>query len=281
MEGDNLNVFISAVWYLSKVSPLFKRFFWRQSYQFLAKKYPEAYWTFMNCGYALQEGETPISLHEEDEVNRYCIELYRRVAGAVDLGGKDVLEVGCGRGGGASFVARYLQPAHMVGVDISAQAVALCKRLHVVDTLAFEVGDAEDLPFEDATFDAVVNVESSHCYGSIPTFLDEVFRVLGPGGYFLIADFRVPQEVGLLRQQVNDAGFVVCKEADITSQVSAALVLDNERKRNWIHSIIDPKMMNTFENFAGLEGTQMFDNLHNGTCCYVQFVLQKPGDERV
>ena len=49
-------------------------------------------------------------------------------------------------------------------------------------------GDAESLPFGDEMFDAVVNVESSHCYGSTPAFLAQVKRVLRCGGHFLFAD---------------------------------------------------------------------------------------------
>jgi fatty-acid O-methyltransferase len=43
-------------------------------------------------------------------------------------------------------------------------------------------GDAENLPFPQVSFDAVINVESAHCYGSIERFLAEVHRVLRPGG---------------------------------------------------------------------------------------------------
>jgi SAM-dependent methyltransferase len=40
------------------------------------------------------------------------------------------------------------------------------------------------------SFDAVINVEASHCYPSLPRFLAEVARVLRPGGHFLYADVR-------------------------------------------------------------------------------------------
>ena len=50
--------------------------------------------------------------------------------------------------------------------------------------------DAEKLPFDDESFDAIINVESSHCYPHIDSFLSEVRRVLAPGGCFGIVDFR-------------------------------------------------------------------------------------------
>ena len=49
---------------------------------------------------------------------------------------------------------------------------------------------ARDLSESLNPLDVVLNVESSHCYGSMPRFLAEVRRVLEPRGYFLHADFR-------------------------------------------------------------------------------------------
>jgi SAM-dependent methyltransferase len=75
----------------------------------------------------------------------------------------------------------------MVGVDVSSQAVAFCRQRHDVPGLLFEVGDAGHLAFGPASFDAVPNIESSHCYGDSAAFLAEVRRVLRPDGYFLYA----------------------------------------------------------------------------------------------
>ena len=56
-------------------------------------------------------------------------------------------------------------------------------------------GNAEKLPFADQSFDAVINVEASHCYPRFPQFLDEVARVLRPGGHFLYTDVRRRKEI--------------------------------------------------------------------------------------
>jgi len=47
-------------------------------------------------------------------------------------------------------------------------------------SLEYLVMDAEDLTFEDESFDSVVNIESSHCYSSRKVFFDNVHRVLRP-----------------------------------------------------------------------------------------------------
>lgn len=56
--------------------------------------------------------------------------------------------------------------------------------------MTFVHGDAENLPFPDESFDAVINVEAAHLYPDYPRFLREVARVLRPGGHFLYADLR-------------------------------------------------------------------------------------------
>jgi hypothetical protein len=58
---------------------------------------------------------TTLRLAETDEPDRHWIQLYHHVAGAVDLEKCTVLEVGSGRGGGASFIKRYLRPASVIG----------------------------------------------------------------------------------------------------------------------------------------------------------------------
>ena len=131
-----------------------------------------------------------LALSPTDEPNRACIQLYHHVATPVDLRGRKVLEVSCGHGGGASYLARTLQPAHYTALDLNRTGIAFCRKRHPLAELDFLEGDARHLMFADHTFDAVLNVEASHCYPDFPGFLAEVSRVLRPGGHFLYADFR-------------------------------------------------------------------------------------------
>ena len=131
-----------------------------------------------------------LPLAASDEPNRFCIQLYHRTATQVDLSGKRVLEVGCGHGGGASYLMRTLHPASYTGLDLNPAGIAFCRKRHNLPGLDFVQGDAENLPFADESFDAVINIESSHLYPRFPRFLAEVARVLRPGGHFLYADLR-------------------------------------------------------------------------------------------
>ena len=126
--------------------------------------------TFMNYGYAAPDVAAPdVAIAEGPE--HHCASLYARVAGAVDLRDRDVLEVGSGRGG-AAYVHRRLGARSVVGLDLAERAVAFCAAHHRAPGLTFLVGDAEALPFRAAAFDAVVNVESSHCYPDFGRFLN-------------------------------------------------------------------------------------------------------------
>ena len=156
--------------------PGLKKILWRTWYNYLARSHRAPEWTFMNYGYATPGGNT-LRLAQADEPDRHWIQLYHHVAGAIDLEGCTVLEVGSGRGGGSSFIKRYMKPARMIGVDLSESAVQLSARTHPIDGLEFRVGDAENLPLGDGSVDAVINVESSHCYPSFEAFLAQVGRV--------------------------------------------------------------------------------------------------------
>ena len=146
---------------------------------------------FLNWGY---EEDPPLGLPLDpaDEPNRYSIQLYHQTAtqDGVDLAGKKVLECSSGHGGGASYLSRTLKPASYTGLDFNAAGVEFCNERHKVPGLDFVHGDAENLPFPDESFDAVINVEASHIYPHFDRFLSEVKRVLRPGGHFLHVDFR-------------------------------------------------------------------------------------------
>src|SRR4030065_305528 len=190
--------------FLCRFAPI-KKLLWRWWYEFLAGLHRTGDWSFMNYGYAAIPAD-PIALDSADESNRYSVQLYHAVIDGVNLANRRVLEIGSGRGGGAAFIKHYHKPAAMVGLDFSAKAVALCNEVYNIQGLSFVQGDAEDLPFDDNAFDAVINVESSHCYGSVDAFLRQVRRVRRPGGYFLYSDFRDLDKVEKMRHKNAGSG---------------------------------------------------------------------------
>jgi SAM-dependent methyltransferase len=252
------------------------RFVWWACYQALAKRVSTPDWAFMNYGYApatVDVGTPP--LRSSDELDRLCIQLYLHAIGHFDLRDSDVLEVGSGRGGGASFMSRYLQPRSVTGMDFSPEAVELCNRHRLTPGLAFVCGDAQSMPFPASCFDAVVNIESSHCYESMDTFLSEVYRVLRPGGRFFFADLRSIDGVNTLREQFNACGLTVEEETDITANVLTALRLDSARKLELIDAWIPRVFHGPFRVFAGIAGTRNYAGLESGRLRYLSARLAK------
>lgn len=265
----------ASAWYHSLLAML-KGFLWRLWYQHLAKSYQKEEWKFMNYGYApLGDHPEMMYLEKADAENRYSIQLYHHVASAIDLAGRDALEIGSGRGGGADYIKRYLNPKTMIGVDFAKDAVDFCNRNYAVDGLAFKVGNAEALPFADGSFDAVINVESSHCYPSMEKFLGEVKRVLRDGGHFLFADFRPKESMDVLREQLHQSGLTVVRETEITPNVVRSLKLDNEHRTTLIKQIIRKSMVKTFLRFAGTEDSGINHKLNNRDILYISCVVQK------
>jgi SAM-dependent methyltransferase len=256
--------------------PSLRRLVNRLFYQYLAGLDPHGEVTLMNYGYAeLGPGAQPVDLDEKDEGDRYGLQMYHRVSGGVDLRGRDVLEVGSGRGGGAAYVKRRFSPRTMTGVDYCKEAVDFCQQHHAQDGLRYVHGDAEDLPFQDGVFDAVVNIESSHCYGDMARFLGEVRRVLRPGGCLLWADHREPHEIPALYDSIREIGFEVVREETITPNVLAAMVAQGERNLALIERGVPWVARGIFRNFAGVEGTHIYNMLAEGKLTYLHLVMRR------
>lgn len=247
----------------------------RYFYEFLSTLDKHGEVTLMNYGYVpLNKRRRTVALKPEDEQNRYPIQMYHHVAGAVNLSQRDVLEVGSGRGGGASYVSRYLAPRSMTAIDISAKAIAFSHRHHN-SGVTYRRGDAEDLPFTGETFDAVVNIESSHCYGQMAGFLSEVYRVLRPGGHLLWADIYPGARQNTLHADVQEAGFRLVKEEDITGNVLAAMALTEDHNRERLERLVPRYARRWVAHFGGLQGTYIHDQLVNGALDYLHLVLRK------
>lgn len=154
----------------------------------------------------------------------YCYVL-RQVLRKRKLSGK-ILEVGCGSGMGLNFLSRLEPTLVFVGVDLSASSIALANaQLARNAQLTFCEGDAEHLPFENNEFDAVLNIESAHNYPDLGLFLNEVARVLKPGGLISLVDVFTKSRLTLFEQCLQrTTGLALLNRTDVTSQVRDAIV---------------------------------------------------------
>lgn len=99
--------------------------------------------------------------------------------------GKDVLDLGCAGGFMAEAMAE--RGANVTGIDPAAAAVDAARRHARASGLriGYDVGVGEALPYDDASFDAVVCVDVLEHVADLNRVLAEVARVLRPGGVFL------------------------------------------------------------------------------------------------
>ncbi len=105
------------------------------------------------------------------------------------LSGQRVLEIGCGRGVGLEILLR-LGAAEVVGLDIDPRMIGLAQERFAADgnRARIEIGDAEAIPAPDGSFDSVIDFGIVHYVPNWPKALQEVARVLVPGGTFHFED---------------------------------------------------------------------------------------------
>ena len=102
---------------------------------------------------------------------------------------ENILEIGCGQGVGAKILYGMFRPASYVGIDLDP---GMIKRARIrgigLPNAEFMQGDASDLPFDDASFDLVVDFGIIHHIPNWRDALSEVHRLLVPGGEFLFEE---------------------------------------------------------------------------------------------
>ena len=247
-------------------------------YNFVSKLDQDRHLIFMNYGYLGSDSYNALPLLDQgDEDHRYQIQMYYHIARSISWEGMHALEVGSGRGGGASFIKRYFKPASMIGVDLSDEAVAFCKWYHVsVDGLRFIQGDAESLQFPDESFDIILNIESSLYYPNVENFFNQVVRLLKPGGYFLYADMRFHDELEIWHRQLRETGLELLSQEDITQNVRNALTLNQEFRQNLVRKYVPRLLRPIFSRFSGADGGRLGPNSHTpGKRVYKKFVFRK------
>ena len=163
--------------------------------------------------------------------------------------GAYVLDVGCGAGVTPAYLAQQ-HGCRVVGVDISEamieRAPERARREGVADRVEFRVADAQDLPFEDGLFDAVITESVTAFPEDKQKAVDEYARVTRPGGYVGLNEstwLKVPpppemiawasQDLGASVKPLTPAEWVGLLEgaglSDIIAKVSDVSVRDEAR----------------------------------------------------
>lgn len=247
---------------------------WRLWYPFLTRRLRREEVLFLNYAF---ETEPPMALplSVSDEPHRACIQLYHHVATQVELRGLKVLEISCGHGGGAAYLQRTLQPAHYTGLDLNPTGIRFCQERHQADQLTFLQGDAENLPFAAQSFDAVINVEASHCYPHFPRFLAEVARVLRPGGHLLYADFRFADGIAQWEQALAATSLNKIQTRIINGEVRRGMDRNSTRSQDLLGRHLPGFLQNLGRDFAGVQGSRIYQAIVSGELSYRSYCFQK------
>jgi ubiquinone/menaquinone biosynthesis C-methylase UbiE len=210
--------------------------------------------------YPLFINESDSFIQSQKNLTDYCISLLD------PLKDKEVLEIGCGNGVQALYINSLHSPAKMIGIDLNEANIRIAKEekeLAKAGNVDFLVDNAQNLVnIPSDSVDVLLNIESAFHYPDKIAFINEVHRVLKPGGQFLIADLlttRVKYE-GFMkiwgvkmnhhfwnRKKYDDefekSDLVVNNHVDISQQVIKGWSM----YRNWLPEI---KRKHFFQNVA-------------------------------
>jgi fatty-acid O-methyltransferase len=229
---------------------------------------------FLNYGYE-QDPPMALRLEASDEPDRYCTQLYHRTATQADLSGKRVLEVSCGHGGGASYLMRTLRPASYTGLDLNPAAIAFCRKRHNLDGLDFVRGDAENLPFADQSFDAVINIEASLHYPRFRRFLAEVARVLCPGGHFLYADLRPADGTSAWESALAGAPLRILSQSVINAEILRGMEKSSQQWLGRIDRHVPAFLRGVARDLAGVPALTLYQQVQSGGLSYRMYSFAK------
>jgi acyl transferase domain-containing protein/SAM-dependent methyltransferase len=218
---------------------------------------------FLNYGYrSLGSGDESRFEVPDRVFNANSVRLAFEVIGATELRSRRVLDVGCGRGGTAALIAdRFDTP--VLGVDLSPEAIAFCRRTHQNPNVRFEVGDAEHLPCENGAFDVVTNIESSHTYPNLRAFYAEVARVLAKGGTFLYTDLLPVGRWLEVRALLGPLGLTIEVDREITPNVLASCD-EVAATRAQAFGGSNPAI----DNFLAVPGSLVYEQMRSGSWEY-------------
>jgi ubiquinone/menaquinone biosynthesis C-methylase UbiE len=132
---------------------------------------------------------------------------HRLVGDARLRAGQRVLDLGSGTGYPALLAAQVVgSQGSVIGIDLAEGMLATARRKAKVlglNNIAFQTGDVTTLPFDAASFDAVISRFCLMFPPDVPKAVGEIARVLKPGGYFAAAVWSAPDKNPYLRIPID------------------------------------------------------------------------------
>ena len=107
---------------------------------------------------------------------------------------RDLLDAGCGPAPMISLLAEKYPDRHYTGLDLTPAMIEQAKKKNISNA-TFVVGDCENFPFENDSFDAIICSMSFHHYPDPQAFFDSVKRCLRPNGRLILRDVTSDNKV--------------------------------------------------------------------------------------
>lgn len=202
--------------------------------------------------------------------------------------GSVILDVGCGPGAGCAHLSERLNVAHVTGLDVNPAQVERARQFYlsapgprIGGRLDYQVGAAERMPFAPNQFTNVISVEAAQHFKSIPDFIEEVSRVLRPGGMLAFTSFFAKNKgaVESLKAIIPDH-HMHCSTATIGEVVE---ILNNHMLDVDMQSV-GPEVWSGLEKWLvhidyQEQWTKLWAELYKkGILDYVTFTGRKPGN---
>ena len=111
--------------------------------------------------------------------------LHRYLLACKAVAGKTVLDIASGEGYGSSMLAQTARK--VIGVDISQETVSHAQAKYRAENIEFRVGSCAAMPLDDGSVDVVVSFETIEHHDQHEAMMQEIKRVLRPGGAVIIS----------------------------------------------------------------------------------------------
>jgi ubiquinone/menaquinone biosynthesis C-methylase UbiE len=151
----------------------------------MEKLFPSKNQGCINFGY-WKDIKKPLTTKKRIESQR---RLYFEMFRKFDLNCKTVLEVGCGRGHGVSWLSERGYEAF--GIDVLPGQIEKSKAKYPDLAYRFQPGEAERIPFGNNYFDCVCSLEAAQHFKSFKIFCQESFRVLTSKGKLVVSTYFI------------------------------------------------------------------------------------------
>ena len=226
---------------------------------------------FQNWGYSGETQECRLFIPRTSS-NYNSQLLLGEMIGTYSLNDKAILDVGCGRGGTVRFINKFFTPKMVIGMDITEASLLFCRKQ--IRNAVFIKADAENIPFQTNSFDALFSIESVSDYPHPNLFYQHAYRILKKDGILFYADIFNSQEITSHENELISLGFHIEQKRDITSNVQKSI---SETAKNNTATYETTTILNEqpFLDTMGLPGTEIFGLMGKGEKKYMLYRLIK------